>query len=141
MKKLLLLILLALPGIGFAQITEVKDSSVKVGKLKDIECNQTGDNFYFTYKDYTYDYITESKTFAVAGADLETLFTKLNEAFSLPGKEKMILNLPNNTLQIGTVKMMGVVGIVIYNNDKQTGSISYTRTLTKKQVAQLFGRA
>lgn len=136
MKKLLL-ILLFLPCIVFAQITEIKNTSIKIGKLQDIECIKDGSNYIFVYNNYEYKTIVDIKSFVVSENDFKTLYTKLNEAFD--SKERMQLDLPNNVLSISLNKFMGAVGIIIYNTENGSKITSTTQTITKKQLAKLFG--
>jgi hypothetical protein len=138
MKKLLLILLL-LPCIGIAQITEIKNTGIKIGKLQDIECIKEGTNYIFVYNNYEYKTIVDIKSFVVSENDFKTLYTKLNEAFD--SKEKMQLDLPDNILSISLNKFMGAVGIIIYNTEKGSKITSTTQTITKKQLAKLFGKS
>jgi hypothetical protein len=140
MKKVLFILLL-LPCIGFGQIVEVKDQSIKIGKLQDIECLKDGSNYLFVYSNYEYKTITDIKSFSVSENDFETLYTKLNEAFDMPGKEPMQLDLPGYTLMISKIKFAGVTGIVIYSREKSSPITSFTQTITKKQLTKLFGKS
>jgi hypothetical protein len=138
MKKYLLILFLC-PLFGFAQIKEIKDTSIKIGKLENIECLKTLDGYVFVYDNFKYKTLTDIQSFTVSPDDFETLFTKLNESFER--KDNVRLEMPGNILEVSIIKVLGVTGISIANFDKSTTIISTTQTITKKQLAKLFGKA
>jgi hypothetical protein len=139
--KKLFFVLLLLPCISFGQITEIKDQSIKIGKLQDIECLKNGLNYLFVYSNNEYKPNLELKSFSVSENEFETLYTKLNKAFDMPDKESMQLDLSGYILMISNIKLAEVPGIVIYSRKKSSATTSFTQTITKKQLAKLFGKS
>lgn len=127
------------PLVVAGQISEVKDESISIGKMQDIEMKKVGGMYLLLYKDYKYDVLVDYKSIRIKENDYKTLHTKLVEAFDPSRTDIMQLDLPDQTLMISKTKFMGATGIMLYVIEKGSKVESQTRVLTKKQVDKLFG--
>ena len=150
MKKIILLLVLTLSTVSFAQLKKVEAvKSEEIGKVgpfglpKNIDCKKSGNIYTFEYKDMTYPNINEYKDFSFEDIDntFEDLYKTISEGFETLPKEGITLTLPNYIITLQFTKAIGMNSVTIHTAPANNPSyVGHTIALSKKQIDKLFGK-
>ncbi|RXM39351.1 hypothetical protein BOQ62_12310 [Chryseobacterium sp. CH21] len=144
MRKIILLITCMFGISVFSQIKVLKNESlVEIGKDNSVGLYKKEDKFTVNYQDLNTSNLNTIRSFSFQNlnGDVAGLFKLIMDGFVTPPEENIVLELPNDIIELHYEKNYGQQTVqfiqVINKNRKYIGKSQF---LTQKQVEKVFGR-
>ncbi|WP_288446835.1 hypothetical protein [uncultured Chryseobacterium sp.] len=144
MRKIILLITCMFGISVFSQIKVLKNESlVEIGKDNSVGLYKKEDKFTVNYQDLNTSNLNTIRSFSFHNLnnDVAGLFKLIMDGFITPPDENIVLELPNDIIELHYEKNYGQQTVqfiqIINKNRKYIGKSQF---LTQKQVEKVFGR-
>ncbi len=145
MKKILLLLFL-INSMVFSQITNIEDIKPElIGEVAPqenlyIKCQKYKNEYLFTYRDFTYVYNVEIKTFSFKDLnnDFENFYNMIVKGLDNKPEKPITLQLPNGTIKLKFEKMARKMHVQLVHSEE--GLVGYSAWLNNKMIQKLFGK-
>ncbi|REC79321.1 hypothetical protein DRF60_05685 [Chryseobacterium elymi] len=144
MRKIILLITCMFGISVFSQIKVLKNESlVEIGKDNSVGLYKKEDKFTINYQDLNTSNLNTIRSFSFQNlnSDVSGLYKLLMDGFISSPDENIILELPNDIVELHYEKNYGqpTVQFIQYIN-KNRKYVGKSQFLTRKQVDKIFGR-